>query len=89
MVIITVLIVVAGFLLKYLYLNIVFKMRASLIVQLVKNLTAMQKTLVQFLGQEDPLEKGSATHSSILGLPWWLAGKESSCNVLMLASDFR
>ena len=57
MVIITVLIVVAGFLLKYLYLNIVFKMRASLIVQLVKNLTAMQKTLVQFLGQENPLEK--------------------------------
>ena len=48
---------VAGFLLKYLYLNIVFKMRASLIVQLVKNLTAMQKTLVQFLGQENPLEK--------------------------------
>ena len=57
MVIITVLIVVAGFLLKYLYLNIVFKMRASLIVQLVKNLTAMQKTLVQFPGQENPLEK--------------------------------
>ena len=55
--IITVLIVVAGFLLKYLYLNIVFKMRASLIVQLVKNMTAMQKTLVQFLGQENPLEK--------------------------------
>ena len=56
--IITVLIVVAGFLLKYLYLNIVFKMRASLIVQLVKNMTAMQKTLVQFLGGEDLLEKG-------------------------------
>ena len=55
--IITVLIVVAGFLLKYLYLNIVFKMRASLIVQLVKNITAMQKTLVQFLGRENPLEK--------------------------------
>ena len=55
--IITVLIVVAGFLLKYLYLNIVFKMRASLIVQLVKNMTAMQKTLVQFLGRENPLEK--------------------------------
>ena len=30
----------------------------SLIVQLVKNLPAMQETLVQFLGQEDPLEKG-------------------------------
>ena len=32
--------------------------RASLIAQLVKNLTAMQETLVQFLGQEDPLDKG-------------------------------
>ena len=33
-------------------------LRASLIAQLVKNLPAMQETLVQFLGQEDPLEKG-------------------------------
>ena len=40
--------------------------RASLIAQLVKNLLAMQETLVRFLGQEDPLEKGKATHSSIL-----------------------
>ena len=31
---------------------------ASLIAQLVKNLPAMQEILVQFLGQEDPLEKG-------------------------------
>ena len=31
--------------------------RASLVTQLVKNLPAMQETLVQFLGQEDPLEK--------------------------------
>ena len=44
----------------------------SLVAQPVKNLPAMQETLVQFLGQEDPLEKGKATHSSILGLPWWL-----------------
>ena len=35
---------------------------------MVKNLPAMQETLVQSLGQEDPLEKGMATHSSILGL---------------------
>ena len=28
---------------------------------------------VQFLGQEDPLEKGEATHSSALGLPCWLS----------------
>ena len=33
---------------------------------MVKNLPAMQETCVQFLGQEDPLEKGMATHSSIL-----------------------
>ena len=54
---------------------------ASLIAQLVKNLPAMQEILVRFLGQEDLLEKGQATHSSILGLPWWSAGKESTCNV--------
>ena len=40
--------------------------RASLIAQLVKNLPAMQETLVRSLGWEDPLEKGMATHSSIL-----------------------
>ena len=39
--------------------------------QLVKNLPAMQETLIWSLGWEDPLEKGQATHSSILGLPWW------------------
>ena len=48
-------------------------LRASLIAQLVKNLPAMQETLVRFLGREDPLEKGTATHSSILGLLWWLS----------------
>ena len=41
--------------------------------QLVKNLAAMQETPVQFLGWEDLLEKGRATHSSIFGLPWWLS----------------
>ena len=39
---------------------------ASLIAQLVENPPAMQKTLVHFLGWEDPLEKGKATDSSIL-----------------------
>ena len=40
--------------------------------QLVKNLPAMQGTQVRFLGQEDALEKGMATHSSILTwkIPW-------------------
>ena len=39
---------------------------------MVKNLPAMQETGVQSLGQEDPLEKGMATHSSILAweIPW-------------------
>ena len=42
--------------------------RASLVAQLVKNPPAMRETWVQFLGWEDPLEKGKATHSSI---PAW------------------
>ena len=44
----------------------------SLVAQTVKNLPEMQVTWVQFLGWEDPLEKGMATHSSILALriPW-------------------
>ena len=46
---------------------------ASLVAQLVKNPPAMQETLVWFLGWQDLLEKGLATHPSILGLPWWLS----------------
>ena len=46
---------------------------ASLTAQLVKNPPAMQETWVQFLGREDLLEKGYATHSSVLGLPLWLS----------------
>ena len=44
--------------------------------QTVKNLPAMQDTRVQSLGQEDPLEKGMATHFSILAwrIPWTEAG---------------
>ena len=44
----------------------------TLVAQLVKNPPAMQETLVQFLGQEDPLEKGQAAHASILAwrIPW-------------------
>ena len=46
--------------------------RASLVVQVVKNLPAMQDTWVQSVGWEDLLEKGMATHSSILAwrIPW-------------------
>ena len=45
---------------------------ASLVDQLVKNLPTMRETWVRSLGWEDPLEKGKATHSSILAwrIPW-------------------
>ena len=45
---------------------------SSLVVQLVKNPPAMWETWVQSLGWDDPLEKGKATHSSILAwrIPW-------------------
>ena len=46
---------------------------ASQIAQLVKNSSTMQVTLVRFLGWEDRLEKGQATHSSTLELPLWLS----------------
>ena len=45
---------------------------SSLVAQVVKNLPAMKETWVQSLGHEDTLEKGMATHSSILtwSIPW-------------------
>ena len=60
---------------------------ASLVAQLVKNPPAMRETLVRFLGQKFPLEKRYATHSRILGLPWWAQKvKESECNAGDLGS---
>ena len=59
---------------------------ASLVAQLVKNLPAMQETWVRSLGWEVPLEKGKATHSSILGwrIPWSMGwqrvGHDSATN---------
>ena len=46
--------------------------QASLVAQMVKNVPAMRETQVRLLGQEEPLEKGMATHSSILAwrIPW-------------------
>ena len=46
--------------------------QALLVAQRVKNLAAMQETQVQYLGREDPLEKGMATYYSILAwiIPW-------------------
>ena len=48
------------------------RIRASLVAQRVKCLPAMQETWIQSLGQEDPLEKEIATHSSTLAwkIPW-------------------
>ena len=45
---------------------------ASLVAQMVKCLPAMRKTWVRSLGWEDPLDKGTTTHSSILAwrIPW-------------------
>ena len=58
--------------------NHYFIIRASPVVQTVKNLPAMQETQAQSLGQEDALEKETATHFSILAwrIPtdrgtWW------------------
>ena len=50
-------------------------MQTSLVAQTVKNLPTMQETHVRSLGQEDPLEKGMATHSSILA--WRIPCKRS------------
>ena len=54
------------------YALVSFLNRASLVAQLVKNQSGMQETLVRFLDWEDPLEKETATHSSILAweIPW-------------------
>ena len=54
------------------YLSIPLVNLASQVTQLIKKLQAMQETQVQSLHLEDPLEKGMATHSSILAwkIPW-------------------
>ena len=56
---------------KYI-LVVIRKTWAALVAQLVKNLPAVQETLVRFLCWEGPLEEGMATHSSILAwrIPW-------------------
>ena len=68
--------------------------KTSLVAQMVKSLPAIQETWVQFLNQQDPLEKGMATHSSILAwkIPWmeepgWLLSMGSAKSWTRL-SDF-
>ena len=53
--------------------------KASLVPQLVENPPAMRETWVPSLSWEDPLEKGKATHSSILAwkIPWTVSSMES------------
>ena len=55
---------------------------ALLVAQMVKNLPAMQKTRAQSLGQEDPLEKGLATHSS--SLAWRIGRTDDEAEALTL-----
>ena len=59
-----------GYLLQYSW--------AFLVAQLVKNLPAMWETWVQSVGWEDPLEKGQATHSSVLA--WRIQGHRVGCD---------
>ena len=57
----------------------------SLVAQKVRNLPAMWETLVRSLGWEDPLEKGMATHSSILA--WKLPQTEESGGLQSMGSQ--
>ena len=66
--------------LKFLLLS--WLSRASLVVQTIKNLPAMQETLVRPLGQEDPLEQERATQYLCLENPmdreaWWAMGPQN------------
>ena len=58
---------------------------ASLVAQLVKNLPAVQETVVRSLGWEDPLEKEMATHSSILG--WKISWTEEPDGLQSMGSQ--
>jgi len=57
---------------RYLKLSLLETVGASQVVQMIKNLPAVWETQVQSLSREDALEKGMATHSSILAwrIPW-------------------
>ena len=54
------------------FFHLLVDKRASLVTQMVKNLPEMWKSQVRYLSQEDTLEKGMTTHSSILAwkIPW-------------------
>ena len=58
---------------------------ASLVAQMVRCLPAMRETQVRSLGQEDPLEKEMATHSSILA--WKIPWTERPCRLQSMGSQ--
>ena len=58
---------------------------SSLVAQTVKNLIAMQEMWVQSLGQEDPLEKGMVTRSSILA--WRIPRREEPGGLQSMGSQ--
>ena len=66
------------------------QIRASLVAQKVKNPPAVQKTWVQSLGWKDPLEKGMATHPSILAwrIPWTETGGLQSMRLERAGHDW-
>ena len=70
--------------------RVLFNSRASLVAQLVKNPPAMQETWVQSLSWEDPLEKGTATHTSILAwrIPWTAHGVAKSGKTEQLLQEY-
>ena len=59
----------------------------SLVAETVKNLPAKQETWIQYLGREDPLEEGMATHSSILA--WRIAWTEEPGGLLSMELQSR
>ena len=65
--------------------NLIYTYLASLVAQSVKNLPAVQETLVRSLGWEDPLEKEMATHSSILA--WKISRTEEPGGLQSMGSQ--
>ena len=58
---------------------------ASLVAQVVKDLSSMSETQALYLDQEDPLEKGMATHSSVLA--WRIPRTEEPCGLQSMGSQ--
>ena len=58
---------------------------ASLVAQVVKDLSSMSETQALYLDQEDPLEKGMATHSSVLA--WRIPWTEEPCGLQSMGSQ--